>query len=249
MAQRTILGSSKLAKDIKMRRNELNLTIEEAASRAGVGTKTWCRYEAGGAIRQDKCRGVCKALNWHTLPGEEDLPKMNREEYHNHEVWSKYLEEEMGESAAISFVIGSDILLDHVEEDIQELARMPKGSHEGQLEVSFIADQLPLQFLPLYDYDFLYAFRSTIIYLRKMAHLGNPITVHSVLEELALYMIVEESRFLMECENLIDEEDWDEWIYDIIGDMDIIDCLYNNKYLPSDHIYHFKHWMKDFSDI
>ena len=47
------------------------LTIEEAASRAGVGTKTWCRYEAGESIRSDKCKGVCKALNWLSLPGQE----------------------------------------------------------------------------------------------------------------------------------------------------------------------------------
>ena len=47
MAQKKIQGSEDLARQIKSRRNELVLTIEEAASRAGVGTKTWSRYEAG----------------------------------------------------------------------------------------------------------------------------------------------------------------------------------------------------------
>lgn len=47
MTQKTIQGNADLAKQIRLRRNELGLTIEEAASRAGVGTKTWCRYEAG----------------------------------------------------------------------------------------------------------------------------------------------------------------------------------------------------------
>ena len=51
MAQKTIQGNEFLAKQIKLRRKELGLTIEEAASRAGVGTKTWCRYEAGESIR------------------------------------------------------------------------------------------------------------------------------------------------------------------------------------------------------
>ena len=55
MAQKTIQGSKTLASQIKSRRNELGLTIEESASRAGVGTKTWCRYEAGESIRKDKC--------------------------------------------------------------------------------------------------------------------------------------------------------------------------------------------------
>ena len=40
MAQRTIKGNEILARQIKSRRGELGLTIEEAASRAGVGTKT-----------------------------------------------------------------------------------------------------------------------------------------------------------------------------------------------------------------
>ena len=53
MAQQTIQGNKALAKQIKQRRIELGLTIEEAASRAEVGTKTWCRYEAGESIRKD----------------------------------------------------------------------------------------------------------------------------------------------------------------------------------------------------
>ena len=56
MALKSISVDKELARKIKLRRLELNLTIEEAASRAGVGTKTWCRYEAGGSIRQVKCK-------------------------------------------------------------------------------------------------------------------------------------------------------------------------------------------------
>lgn len=47
MGQKSVKGSTELARAIKLRRNELGLTIEEAAARAGVGTKTWSRYEAG----------------------------------------------------------------------------------------------------------------------------------------------------------------------------------------------------------
>ena len=52
MAPKTILSNEDLGKKIKVRRNELRLTIEEAASRAGVGVKTWCRYESGGLFEK-----------------------------------------------------------------------------------------------------------------------------------------------------------------------------------------------------
>ena len=92
MARKTIQGSICLAQKIRQKRNELELTIKEAASRAGVGTKTWCRYEAGESIRSDKLKGVCKALNWLCLnPGKPsrdllqhvsrpDAPTMAREQ-------------------------------------------------------------------------------------------------------------------------------------------------------------------------
>ena len=85
MAQKAIQGSEILARQIRARRNELGLTIEEAASRANVGTKTWSRYEAGESIRMDKCKGICRALNWHTLPEEqgEENEGLSIQEYKN----------------------------------------------------------------------------------------------------------------------------------------------------------------------
>ena len=85
MAQKTIQGNETLAGRIKSRRGELGLTIEEAASRVGVGTKTWCRYEAGESIRKDKCKGICKALNWHNLPNQdgEENENISVQEYKN----------------------------------------------------------------------------------------------------------------------------------------------------------------------
>ena len=158
MAQKTIQGSKALAKQIKSRRNELNLTIEDAASRAGVGTKTWCRYEAGESIRMDKCKGICKALNWHTLPDQEqgENTSISLQEYKKHTAWSPYLEGSFGANAAKAFAIGSDILLDHINDDMAELASMPTGSHIGQLNMSWLYGDLPEQFLMYYNYDFLY---------------------------------------------------------------------------------------------
>jgi len=76
MAPRTKSGSTELASAIRERRVALNLSIEEAAAKAGVGAKSWSRYESGGAIRHDKARGVCRALGWSKLPG----PKADSED-------------------------------------------------------------------------------------------------------------------------------------------------------------------------
>lgn len=249
MAQKIIQGNETLARQIKSRRNELGLTIEEAASRAGVGTKTWCRYEAGESIRMDKCKGICKALNWRVLP-EQDVEThdgISEQEYKNHEAWSRFLENSFGDKAAMSFAAGSDILLDHINEDLAELASMPVGAHLGQLSVSWLCGDLPKQFLMHYDYDFLYQMKCTLQSMRQRAKYGRSMTAHSVMEELLLYLCNEEATALIELSSGINsfEDDDDaskEWVFDLLGDMDIVSCLYADVYLGSDHPYHFLHW-------
>lgn len=254
MSQKVIKGTTKLSEAIRSRRIELGLTIEEAASRASVGTKTWCRYEAGESIRQDKAKGICKALNWNRLPKDdkENDIEFNINEYKNHKAWSEYISECFGETAAISFAIGSDILLDDIEEDLSEISKLPQGSHIGQLTISMIKDMLPEQFLMKYDYDFLYSLKMCVIRLRQMASNNVRFVAHSVMEELAMYLIVESAEFLMEVMSAemeacgIDDVDmWKDWIYDLFDDMDIITFLYSNIYLTSENTYHFDHWMEE----
>jgi transcriptional regulator with XRE-family HTH domain len=255
LAQKSIKVIAELAKTIKFRRNELNLTIEEAASKAGVGTKTWSRYEAGESIRKDKSRGICKALNWPTLPEHEksgDGDTLDISDYINHDAWSPYLMDTFGKYAAISFAIGSDILLDHLRDDVDALSSMPRGSHIGEIGNSWLASDLPPQFLMRYDYEFLYVLRKTIERFRAQASAGSQIIAHSVLEELALYLIVEESRFLMESVELDAEnddieayEDWDEWIYAIFDDADLLTFLYSNWYLTKSDVYHYDRWLEE----
>ena len=254
MSQKVIKGTTKLSDAIRSRRIELGLTIEEAASRASVGTKTWCRYEAGESIRHDKAKGICKALNWNRLPNgdkENDI-EFNIVEYKNHEVWSEYISECFGEAAAISFAIGSDILLDDIEEDLNEISKLPQGSHIGQLTVSMIKDMLPEQFLMKYDYNFLYSLKMCIIRLRQMASNNVRLVAHSVMEELAMYLIVESAEFLMEVMSaemeacgMDDVDMWKDWIFDLFDDMDIITFLYSNIYLTRENTYHFDHWMEE----
>lgn len=254
MSQKVIQGTQQLSERIRNRRLELGLTIEEAASKASVGIKTWCRYEAGESIRRDKAKGICKALNWHTLPDDaaEDVCDFDIAELKNHKAWSAYICDCYGEAAAISFAIGSDVLLDYLEEDLRELSTMPKGTHVGQLVASRTKDILPEQFLMRYDYEFLYCLKSSVAKLREIAHYRYPIVAHSVMEELALYLFVEESKFLMEClapdmkaygiEGL---ETWQKWIFDLFEDMDIVTFLYSGRYLVCNNSYHFDHWTEE----
>lgn len=254
MSQQVIKGTTQTSGAIRSRRLELGLTIEEAASRANVGTKTWCRYEAGESIRKDKAKGICKALNWTAIPNdnkESDI-EFNLDEYKSNEAWSDFIGENHGVAAAVSFVMGSDILLDYIEEDLCELSRLPKGTHVGQLDISMVKDMLPKQFLMEYDYDFLYCLETCILNLRKIAHYNVALVAHSVMQELALYLIVELAEFLMD--TMSDEmeacgiegvETWKEWVFDLFDDMDIVTFLYSNDYLTQDHSYHFVHWKEE----
>lgn len=251
MAQRSIQGDQELGRKIRHRRNELNLTIEEAASRAGVGTKTWSRYEAGESIRRDKCKGICKALNWRDFPdGKSDAEKKSLiEEYRDHEAWSQFLADNYGPGAAMAFAIGSDILLDYINQDQSDLASMPSGSHIGQLNTSFISGELPPQFLMRYDYEFLYNMKCVLLKLRRQAKHGMPIIAHSILEELIIYLCNEEAQAFIEigagADELIDNEHLNnskDWVFDMFDDMDIITFLYSNVYLTEDHPFHFEYW-------
>lgn len=220
MAQKIVQGNEVLASKIKFRRNELGLTIEEAALRAGVGTKTWSRYE-------------------------EDRP-ISVQEYRTHEAWSCFLENGYGTGAAISFATGSDILLDQIGEDMAALACMPAGSYIGQLEVSWLRGILPDQFLMQYDYQFLYQMKCTLRKMRLCAKNGLAMTAHSVMEELLLYLCYEEASALVELSGgisgLEDEGYFEEWVFDLFDDMDIISFLYSDVYVDSDDPYHFSRW-------
>lgn len=247
MGVQTIAGSPELAEKIKKRRNEIGLTIEEAAQKSGVGIKTWCRYEAGGSIRKDKYAGICRALEWSRAYHEDgdDTKHLTLDQYRAYEGWSSYLEICFGELAAASFAVGIDILADHLADDLMLLSRMPKGTHIGQLEMSWLEGTLPQQFLMNYNYEFLYLMNTVVIRLRELAKEGSEIVVHSVLEELVIYLIVEESRIYFEAVEMEEsKKNWDYWEYDLFGDMDIMLFLYSDFFLEESDTYHFTNWNK-----
>ena len=246
MAPKTIRGSERLASMIRARRIELGLTIQEASTIAGVGIKTWCRYETGESIRKDKCRGICKALNWTTFPDESEEPDAVLDYYKNCGIWSQFIEDDFGEAAAISFCAGGEILSDEIEQDLEELSKMPAGTHLGQVSFSMIKDLLPPQFLMKYDYEFVYRLKLALGRMLLMAGAGESFQPSNVLEELLLKLIVEEAEFTMETVDDLEDEYDPEWIYELVGDADI-EFLYSNfYYVEEDNDYHFDNWLKPF---
>lgn len=256
MAPKTIKNNHELSKAIKDRRNELNLTIDEASSKAGLGSKTWQRYESGGSIRKDKVKGLCRTLNWKVLPNidnNEMRDKENISKYKKNEAWSPYLEKRFGKYAAISFIIGSELLLDMINADIDALSGMPKGSHIGEISFSAVSDILPREYLTRYDYEFMWNLRRTLIQFRRAAPITRNLIAYSVIDELVLYLIMDESRAFIEDMNIeFDFEDDDEyidcreWAFDMFDDMDVVTCLYSDFFrITPDHTYHFDNWYKE----
>lgn len=171
------------------------------------------------------------------------------EEYKHHEAWSDALCKRFGEAVAISFVIGSDLVLDYLEDDLEELSQMPRGTHVGQLSGSMMKAILPEQFLMRYDYDFLYQLKANVKELRTEARYQDHFLAYSVIQEMLIYLFAEESKFLMESMWQEMEEcgvsgldQLEDWPFDLFDDMDIVTYLYSDEYVTPDHAYHFDHW-------
>ena len=83
-----------------------------------------------------------------------------------HSAWSSALEVSIGRACAVTFAVSSDLVFDQASEDLPALARAPRGTHIGELGASWLGT-LPPQFVPLYDYDSVYAFCATVDALRR----------------------------------------------------------------------------------
>ena len=112
---------------------------------------------------------------------------------------------------------------------------------------------MPQQFIMRYDYEFIWAMRQTLIKYRSIAPNTSSMIAHSVIDELVLYLVMEESMDLMENMKFIFDPDNDEdeyfsrskWAFDIFDDMDIVTYLYADLFpLAPDSPYHFSNWFK-----
>lgn len=250
MPPRTQAGSKELGERIRSRRDELGLTVEQAARRAGVGTKTWARYELGESIRTDKVRGVCAALGWKSLneglsdDWEQESRSFIQSIGEDHPAWSAYLAAAFGRKVAVSFCIGSDILGDEIRMDLEALAKLPRGAHLGMLDVSLVLDYLPVQFVPRYDYEFMYTLWQRLALLRETLSRCQQFSVHMVADELLLHLIEAESSDLLEgWQAEPDDELGEEWVTTLCEDDDFSYFLWTpSVHLGERRTYHFNHW-------
>ncbi len=178
-----------------------------------------------------------------------NMPKILISDYQKHEAFSPYIADCFGILTAAAFAAGSDMLLDYIQHDLEELKTMPASSHIGQSEYSFIKYDLPAQFMTRYDYEFFYQLKCTLINLRKRAKSGEKIILNTVLEEIVLYMCGEKADYFIESNHICfdfngveDTEYYKDWIYDLMSDDDVCTFLYSDIAVDEDHTYHFSHW-------
>ena len=55
---------------------------------------------------------------------------------------------------------------------------------------------------------------------------------------------MESMEFDGEQDDIIDYDSWDEWIFNIFDDMDLITFLYSDMYLTNSHPYYFDRWLE-----
>ena len=255
MAPRTQQGSKELGNAMRKRREELGLTVEQAASRARIGSKTWSRYESGASIRSDKVRGVCAALGWKSLEQSTvySLIDLDAEQSvdidEQHAAWSRFLERIYGRAVAVRFCVGSDILFDDIQMDLTSLSTMPRGSHLGELDISMIRDYLPRQFLTRYDYDFLFALACRLRLLRMQLHERDNYCAQMVADELLLHLIDMEAVAFMGSENELNHVYFGGyWATGSRKDGDLSSSLYAPwVFLEKNHAYHFDHWFEPYT--
>ena len=160
------------------------------------------------------------------------------------EFWCDYLVEEFGEMPALWFAAGCECFLDEIDEDIEKLRSMPFGSHLGQLECSHIIFYLPERFTIYYDWDFMFALKSSMYAILERIKKRKRNVVLNVLDQIALYAIIGEAKAFAEG-NLIDSDpdDIEEWMYELGVDENVLFALYDSgKFISPENPMHIVRW-------
>ncbi len=265
----TIANNEYIAKNIRERRQGLNLSIEAASRIANISTKTWCRYEAGEPIRTDKANGVAKALMYPSfeafldfiddIPMEETVPESTPASFirnqKNNYYWSKYLETTCGDLETALLTKGINILLSTIEPILLDLREMPIGTHIGQFP-NILSQWLPMQFITRYDYEFIYLLKYKTNYIMERLESGRAFYCRSVMDEIVVYasylLAKSQLKFKHTDQKLFFvKTDEPATIEEVLFEDDFISCyLYrdllmnNSYYLEEDHPYHFNNWNK-----
>lgn len=190
-----------LKDNIRKRREELGLTVEEAAGKVGVSAEDWARWEEEGAVRMERIEALTNLLGEEVLKYyQPEFCIFDLDEFRSRPYWSSYLEKEHGIAVAVAFVYGYEMLHDHILDDIDSLRSLPEGSLLRDHEWSQLIDMLPDAFEDRYDMAFLLRLQSANDAFAKAAGEGKRIIAHTVLEELTLLLNNLLSQVMMEIE-------------------------------------------------
>ncbi len=169
---------------------------------------------------------------------------LDMDEYKAKKEWSTDLANRYGESAALAFAIGADLLAEFCEEDLEALAKMPKDSHMGQLNCSHLRYYLPEQFLTRYNYEFYYFLRCRLTHL--LTDLDN-LKLSIIFDEIMLYIIIVLGSELIEADEILAEDYTRNWFLALFSDVHVTDLFYEDNYVDEADDYHFKNWFKELS--
>lgn len=266
---------------IRARRVEMDASIPDIARRAGVSAQTWRNYESGRTrVRGDKVYGVWTALGWWPEsvfdglttsssawtdgpdedgfdPFEDDLaaaslPSWSHAEAQADGSWSPLLSASLGEDCARCFSVGVDLYRGLVGEDVGQLAGMPRGTHLGQLEESWIGGALPHAWTTRYDHEFCYHLLTLAedFCARLVTHpigSGDPL-VRSVAEELVLHHVLNLGHIVGSSQGHPEADQWEQWFEELAGRPEDIGLLYASNLFPdADSPVHVSHWFDPFS--
>lgn len=235
MTPRTRPGSVELGQAIRARREQLGLTIDEAAARSGLGRETLRRYESGSAIREDKIPALCRLLAWQRLPDAVDQsdaggPLAPNWDDRDRAGFSESVEDALGEDCAHTLAVGFELVVDQIDHVIAELESMPLGSHVGMTTLGFEFDPPPV-FLTRCDHQTMVRLRNSAADLsrRLQEPLDLPLEGLPVAEQIVLRRSLEAGQLYVETVEMTepdDSEDWREWFGGLVGDADLGFMLY-----------------------
>lgn len=244
--------SKSLANYIHHRRLEVGVSSTDLAEISNMSKSNWESFEKnGGAIPLKSKDIILDLLFLERFPKEKECDFIDKlfEEAKENKLWPGKIYQTMGLTPALSFIAGCEILSDDINNDLEELSKLPKESHLGQLDTSLLLSLLPQQFITKYDYEFVYKLSKVLAQYTSRNKVGSSYTAHNVIEEICLYLIAKESILYFESldenshlqlKELLDYND--EWPFDIFDDMDSYTFLYTDIYIEEDSPYHFKNW-------
>lgn len=178
---------------IAKRRRELGLSVADLSHKCGIAEKTWYRYEAGNAIRDDKVQIVLSALKWSEFPSEDlSVLSIVGNVDLSHWAYVNWIADKYDVLLAKMFACACDLVFNNLCSVVHDLSSMPKGSHVGQVFFAY-DDILPECYLTRYDYEFMC--RLCDEFKGFIGEIKHDVIRRTVVHELLLAMV--ESEFYL----------------------------------------------------